>query len=352
MSDTTIQSLPQGLLVELETLRDQRDLYRSLLLSELAPLAGCMAHALDTVERIRAALRISTRDGDAFRGKIERLQDELSALGDAMLGLHLPSISARLTGAQAALRNIGLRPDISGDDLLPAMVALEELCSHLLIAADCAAVHLPPAAYDHLPDQPQAAAATAPSGFAATLQLLSDEFATEQGKRVALVTTGLEGIPPVWKIPLSEVLGELLRNSIEHGIEPPAQRTQRAKPDMGTLVVEFIDRGAQGFDLNMQDDGGGLNAERMAEVAVRLGLLSAAEASTLDSPQLANVLLQPGASNVKIPGRRGLGLQIVRERILQLGGRLQVAAKRGQFTRYRISLPALSTAGLHEQLPA
>jgi len=352
MSDTTIQSLPQGLLVELETLRDQRDLYRSLLLSELAPLAGCMAHALETVERIRTALRIPTRDGDAFRGKIERLQNELSALGDAMLGLHLPSISARLTGAQAALHAIGLRPDISGDDLLPAMVALEELCSHLLIAADCAAVHLPPAVDDHAPGKPQAAESAAQTGFAATLQQLSDAFATEQGKRVALVTTGLEDIPQVWKTPLSEVLGELLRNSIEHGIEPPAQRAQRAKPDMGTLVVEFIDRGAQGFDLNMQDDGGGLNAERMAEVAVRLGLLSAQQASTLDSPQLASVLLQPGASSVKIPGRRGLGLQIVRERIVQLGGRLQVAAKRGQFTRYRISLPALSTGGLPQQLPA
>jgi signal transduction histidine kinase len=58
------------------------------------------------------------------------------------------------------------------------------------------------------------------------------------------------------------------------------------------------------------------------------------------------VLLQPGASSARIPGRRGLGLQIVRERILhRLGGRLQVAAKRGQFTRYRISLPALAPAG-------
>jgi signal transduction histidine kinase len=352
MNESTIQSLPQGVLVELETLRDQRDLYRSLLLSELAPLAGCMAHALETVERIRSALRISTRDSDAFRGKIERLQDELSGLGDAMLGLHLPSISARLSEAQAALRSIGLRADISGDDLLPAMVALEELCSHLQIAADCAAVHLRPGAEDHAPQEVEPAEPGTPPRFAATLQQLSDEFATEQGKRVALVTMGLEDIPEVWKRPLSEVLAELLRNSIEHGIEAPAQRSQRAKPEMGTLVVEFIDRGAQGFDLNMQDDGGGLNAERMAEVAVRLGLLSAQDAGALDAPQLASLLLQPGASSTRIPGRRGLGLQIVREQVHRLGGRLQVAAKRGQFTRYRISLPALAPAELPAQLPA
>jgi signal transduction histidine kinase len=344
VNDSTIQSLPQGLLVELETLRDQRDLYRSLLLSELAPLAACMAHALETVERIRTTLRASTRDGDAFRGKIERLQDELSGLGETMLGLHLPSISARLTAAQSALHSIGMRAHISGDDLLPAMVALEELCSHLLIAADCAAVHLPPVAGNHAGDTSGATQQGAAPTFAATLQQLNDAFATEQGKRVALVTMGLEDIPEVWRHSLSEVLGELLRNSIEHGIESPAQRTQRAKPEMGTLVVEFIDRGAQGFDLTMQDDGGGLNAEHMAEVAVRLGLLSAQAAATLGAPKLASLLLQPGGSSARIPGQRGLGLQIVREQVHRMGGRLQVAAKRGQFTRYRISLPALAQA--------
>jgi len=356
VNDATVPSLPQGLLAELETLRDQRDLYRSLLLAELAPLAGCMAHAVEAVERIRTTLQLSTREGDAFRGKIERLQDELTELGDAMLGLHLPSISARLDSAQAALHSIGLRQQISGDDLLPAMVALEELCSHVAIAADCAAVHLPPPAEPRPADPPGTGPPAtderalsepdAPASFAATLQQVTDEFAISQGKRIALVTMGLEQIPEGWIRTLFEVLGELLRNSIEHGIEAPALRVQRSKPEMGTLVVEFIERGAQGFDLNVQDDGGGLNAERMAQVAVRLGLLSAQAAGTLDAPQLASVLLQPGAAPPRIPGRRGLGLQIVREHVHRLGGRLQVTAKRGQFTRYRISLPGVAGAAL------
>jgi two-component system chemotaxis sensor kinase CheA len=151
---------------------------------------------------------------------------------------------------------------------------------------------------------------------------------------------------------LFDLLGQLLRNSIEHGIEAPALRTERAKPDMGTLVVEFIDRGAQGFDLNMQDDGAGLDSERIAEVAVRLGLLSAEAASNLDPARLASVIFQPGVTTSKIAGRRGLGLQIVRDHVQRLGGRLQVAAKRGQFTRYRISFPPLSDTELSAQRPA
>ena len=354
MNESAIQAMPPAFLVELETLRDQRDLYRSLLLSELMPLASFLAHALETVERIRAALRLSTRDASAFRGKIERLQAELSGLSEAMLGLHLPSIVARVSSAQEALRPIGLRQNISGNDLLPAMVTLEELCSHLLIAADCAAVHLPPADENNGADEDdvEAVQQRAQPKIVAALQQLSDRFAIEQGKRVALVTMGLEEIPEPWISTLFDLLGQLLRNSIEHGIEAPAVRTERAKPDMGTLVVEFIDRGTQGFDLNMQDDGAGLDSERITEVAVRLGLLSAEAASNLEPARLASVIFQPGVTTSKIAGRRGLGLQIVRDHVQRLGGRLQVAAKRGQFTRYRISFPPLSDIERSAQRPA
>jgi len=351
MNDSSIQLMPEALLVEIETLRDQRDLYRSLLLSELPALAGCMAQALETVDHIRAALRVPTRDAAAFRGKIELLQKELSGLTDAMLGLHLPSIATRVDSAQDTLRAICSRPEISGNDLLPAMVTLEELCSHLLIAADCAAVHLP-AADDDAADELETGQQRAQPKFVAALQQLSDKFALEQGKRVALVTMGLEDIPEAWISTLFDLLGQLLRNSIEHGIEASALRAERAKPDMGTLVVEFLDRGAQGFDLNMQDDGAGLDAERIAEEAVRLGLLSAEAAASIDPARLASVIFQPGVTTSKIAGRRGLGLQIVRDHVQRLGGRIQVAAKRGQFTRYRISFPALSDSELSSKLPA
>jgi two-component system chemotaxis sensor kinase CheA len=352
MNDSAIQAMPPALLVEMETLRDQRDLYRSLLLAELEPLAACMTHALETVERIRAALRMTTRDDSAFRGKIELLQGELSSLSEAMVGLHLPSVSSRVVSAQATLQAIEMRADISGNDLLPAMVTLEELCSHLLIAADCAAVHLPVADDGGSDEELDALPQRAQPKFIAALQQLSDKFATEQGKRVALVTMGLEDIPEAWISTLFDLLGQLLRNSIEHGIESPQQRAERAKPEMGTLVVEFIDRGAQGFDLNMQDDGGGLDAEKISEVAVRLGLLTAEAAKAVDPARLASVIFQPGVTTVKNPARRGIGLQIVRDHVQRLSGRMQVAAKRGQFTRYRFTFPPLSDSELSANLPA
>ncbi len=344
MNDTAIRALPPSVQLEFEALRDQRDLYRSLLLSETAALAAFMTGALGTVERLRAALRLPTRDDTTFRGKIERLQAELSALGEALLGLHLPTVQARLASAQAALRDIEARGEISGNDLLPAMVVLEELCSHLLIAADCAAVHVPLADDESAAFELEASQRRAQPKLAAALQQLVEKSAAEHGKRAALVTMGLEDIPEASVSALFDLLGQLLRNAIEHGIETPARRGARAKPESGTLVVEFVDRDAHGFELNVQDDGAGLDAERIAEVAVRQGLLSADAAKSLDPPRLASLIFHPGLTTAKDAARRGLGMQIVREHVHRLGGRIQVATKRGHFTRLRISLPAVSQA--------
>lgn len=340
MSDSAIRALPAQMQLELEMLRDQRDLYHSLLLSEPTALATFMTQALETIERIRSTLRMPTRDDGLFRGKIERLQAQLSALDEASLGLHLPTVSSRLRSAQAALREIENRAEISGNDLLPAMVSLEEFCSHLAVAADCAAEHLPRVDDESSSYEFETAAHRAQPKLAQALQQLVEKFAAEQGKQVALVTMGLEEIPESWSSTLFDALGQLLRNAVEHGIEKPAERVASAKPEIGTIVVEFVERDAQSFELNVQDDGGGLDAERIAEVAVRRGLLTAESAQTLDLPRLASLIFQPRLTTVQNSARRGNGMQIVRDHVLGLGGRIQVAAKRGQFTRYRISLPA------------
>jgi signal transduction histidine kinase len=339
MNDSAIRSMPRDLRLELETLRDQRDLYRSLLLSETAALAQFMSAALETVERIRVALRLPTRDNAAFRGKIDRLQGELAALSEALMALHLPTVRVRLTSAQSALHDIEQRLEISGNDLLPAMVVLEELCSHLLIAADCAAVHVPLADDEEAAYELEASQRRAQPKLAAALRQLVDKAAAEHDKRASLVTMGLEDIPEGSVSTLFDLLGQLLRNAIEHGIEAPAQRMALSKPELGTLVVEYVGRGSVGAELNVQDDGAGLDAERIAEVAVCQGLLSADAARSLDPRRLASLIFHPGLTTAQDPARRGLGMQIVREHVVRLGGKVQVATKRGYFTRYRITLP-------------
>jgi two-component system, chemotaxis family, sensor kinase CheA len=344
MSDTTIQAIQPSLRLELDTLRDQRDLYRSLLLAEPSALGGGMARALETVERMRQRLRSPTRESSAFRGKIQDLVAELGVLEDALLGLHLPTVSARLEQAQAALRALERRNPLSGNDLLPALVVLEELCSHVTIAADCAAVHVPLDEDERNAAELEASQRRAQPKLAAALNQLAEKFALEQDKHVTLVTMGLEDIPEQWISTLFDALGQLLRNAIEHGIETPEQRIAQGKPELGTLVIEFLDRAANGFELNMQDDGQGLDAERIASAAVRQGILETSAVENLGPSRLVSLIFQPGLTTARDGLHRGQGMQIVRDHMQQLGGRIQVATKRGQFTRYRMHLPRLLIA--------
>lgn len=340
MNDTSIYSVSPAFQLELETLRDQRDLYRALLLSEPAALAAGMTHALGSVEQLRSLLRTPTREGAAFRGKIEQLLAELDALAEALMPLHLPTISSRLDLAQCALREIELRTEITGNDLLPAMVVLGDLCSHITIAADCASVHVPLIDDEQAAAELEASQRRAQPKLAMALQQLTEKLAREHGKHVTLVTLGLEDVPEPWVSTLFDMLGQMLRNAIEHGIESPEKRGAQAKPEQGTLVVEFADRGAEGFELNVQDDGGGLPAERITEVAVRKGLLSADAAQDIDAAKLVSLIFQQGISTARDGARRGQGMQIVRDHVNRLGGRLQAASKNRHFTRFRIHLPA------------
>jgi hypothetical protein len=103
MNDTSIYALAPAQQLEIETLRDQRDLYRSLLLSEIDALGLGLTQALASVETLRSLLRAPTRDDATFRGKLERLLAELDTLTEALQPLHLPSaVGSRVRSSRCA----------------------------------------------------------------------------------------------------------------------------------------------------------------------------------------------------------------------------------------------------------
>jgi signal transduction histidine kinase len=341
MNDTSMLVSPSFQL-ELETLRDQRDLYRSLLLSEPVALANGLTQALSSVRQIQSLLQAPTRESAAFRGKIELLLAELEMLGEALLDLHLPTVSARLQSAHGALREIELRAQISGNDLLPAMVVLGELCSHISIAADSAAVHVP--VIEEGRAESFENARRAPPQLLGAVQRLTESLSQEHGKNVALEAKGLQDIPELWVPALFDVLAQLVRNAVEHGIERPAQRLAQGKPEQATLTVQFTLRASGGYELSVQDDGGGLDVQGIAQSAVRQGLLPAQGAQDIEGPRLVSLIFQPGISTADPAAKRGQGLQIVREHVRRLDGSILALTKKGRYTRFQVELPALAVA--------
>jgi chemosensory pili system protein ChpA (sensor histidine kinase/response regulator) len=131
----------------------------------------------------------------------------------------------------------------------------------------------------------------------------------------------------------------LLRNAIAHGLESPAARVAAGKPEIGEISIEALQRGNE-VVLTVGDDGAGLDFARIREKAVAAGLLAADV--ELPEAQLAQFIFLSGFSTAKevsqISGR-GVGLDVVRNEITSLGGRVEIASTPGRGTTFTVTLP-------------
>jgi len=168
------------------------------------------------------------------------------------------------------------------------------------------------------------------------------DIANELGKSVTLELTGEKTELDKRMIDeLGDPLVHLVRNAIDHGIEPADVRLRRGKPEMATVRLSASHRGNSVL-ISISDDGGGIDVERIRDRAVARGLVSAEQAATLSPRELTDFIWQPGFSTAKqvsnISGR-GVGMDIVRTRIEALSGSIDVETKLGEGTTFIIRLP-------------
>jgi chemotaxis protein histidine kinase CheA len=133
----------------------------------------------------------------------------------------------------------------------------------------------------------------------------------------------------------------MIRNSIDHGIEPPNVREKAAKPRTGKLVLHTEQRGNH-ILIEVSDDGRGIDLERVLERALAKNLVDAATAPTLTEDQIARFIFSPGfstAERVTDTSGRGVGMDIALVNVTKLGGVIDIVTQRGRGTTLRIDIP-------------
>jgi two-component system chemotaxis sensor kinase CheA len=138
---------------------------------------------------------------------------------------------------------------------------------------------------------------------------------------------------------IGDPLVHLVRNSIDHGIELPETRLAAGKPAMGTLFLNAYQRGGS-IVIEVGDDGAGLNLERILSKARAKGLVGAND--TLSDEAVANLIFQPGFSTSEVTtdlSGRGVGMDVVRRNIEELGGAIELRTQAGKGSSVVISLP-------------
>jgi len=175
------------------------------------------------------------------------------------------------------------------------------------------------------------------------------DLAREEGKEVDLKIKGDE--TELDKKVLEEIkepLIHILRNAIDHGVELPEERVAQNKPRSATLQVSAFHKGAN-VVLEVSDDGRGLDLERIKEVAVKKGLGKIDDLNKMTEKELLNFIFMSGFSTSRfitdISGR-GVGLDVVRDRIERLKGRVEIQSVKGKGTTIQMELP-LTIAIIH-----
>ena len=166
------------------------------------------------------------------------------------------------------------------------------------------------------------------------------ESSSQVGKEVRLATHG-EGteIDKTVIERLAEPLTHMIRNAVDHGLESPEDRAKAGKSDVGTVTLSAAHRSGRVM-LELSDDGGGINRERVLAIAIEKGLV--AENAQLSATEIDNLLFLPGFSTAKevsdLSGR-GVGMDVVKTSLQDLGGRISISSTPGEGTTFTISLP-------------
>ena len=300
-----------------------------------------LASFLDTADAglllVNAILKEPARSDADFRRKLGGLMRELHALKGEAGALELRGVADRLHALESRVSGCESRPALTGDDFLPIVAKLDELVAYLRGIREIA---------ERLSLTGDPAPASQTDAIAPILEAAAARLAVEHRKTLRVECSGFDEIPRPLAKALKDCLVQLVRNAAVHGIEDPEVRRSRSKSDVGLVSARFA-RTADGYELTVEDDGAGIAPDEVKAAAVRTGLISEAQAATMDTRGAIALIFRAGfstMSEVSLGAGRGVGMDIVARTIHALGGRIGVATSPGKYTRFKIHLPASGDA--------
>ncbi|MBI5855945.1 MAG: chemotaxis protein CheA [Nitrospirae bacterium] len=166
------------------------------------------------------------------------------------------------------------------------------------------------------------------------------DLATKNGKQIQLVMSGEDTELDKTVIEsIGDPLTHLVRNSADHGLEPPDERAASGKPEQGAITLHAFHEGGS-ICITVADDGRGLNRDKILAKALQQGLIS--DTDKLTDEQIWPLIFRPGfstADKVTDVSGRGVGMDVVKRNIEALGGTVSIRTEAGKGTTFTLKLP-------------
>jgi two-component system chemotaxis sensor kinase CheA len=351
--------------------RTLSEILRGVLLVGGARFGGFLQSTDASMKTINGVLKKPAREAGAFRAKLDETLEEVGRIRRDAATLNLDGLQAAAKEFEDALQELSSRDTLSGGDFLPLAVKLDTLYGQFAWLRSLTSQAAPVREAEPAAPEPRVTengtqiiegpgliaelAQSLPAGqrmaavgsLESTLATLTDLVAQENQKTVILACSGLHLVPPRYQATVKNVAIQLIRNAVVHGIENPAERQEAGKPADATLKLEFNAAPGGGFELLFQDDGRGLDPQKVREVAVAKGLLSEAEANELSDRQAIKLIFKTAFTTLQDTGsdpKHGSGMSLVRRYVHEGGGKIALASMPGQETRFKVTLPPLEVA--------
>lgn len=308
-------------------------------------LEGFVKLATEELETINKTLR--AEDFAVAGGKNEALRDRLKTVyrcvhnlnGNAAL-LKLDYFQSSAFEFESKIKNLLSRKTLTGDDFLAIVISQAELRGNLTdlqnLRNQLGNLHVESRAQKHeaptsiLAEQLRKLVETSAADLEKSAKLTVDEFALHA---FAHGRTDL----------IRDVLVQLARNAVAHGVETPAVRKAAGKPETAELSIHALPAPAPGVHgLAVRDDGRGLDIERIRQRAEKSGLLEPGQEASME--QIIQCIFESGFSTSDAADKhsgRGVGMDIVKSKFVEAaGGCIEVATENGKFSEFRLYLPS------------
>ncbi len=263
--------------------------------------------------------------------------------------LNLTSMVESCTKVETELTQLRSNKKITGDRFLSSLVELAYMRELLCEYEDLIHSLLKNFEGGKAATRNQAAAAQSPWG---DLQTLVTKVAETEKKKVNLnlLTLNTSLLNTEQHDAIKDVLIQLTRNSVVHGIETPDTRKRNGKWEEGNIQIDSSLLSAQEsplqtstLQINFRDDGQGLDPDTIAQRAIEMGLISPQEIMSFNDSQKVSLIFKPGYSSTDIATEhsgRGSGMDIVRDKIVKsLGGKIRLRYETGKLFELKIMVP-------------
>ena len=339
-----VEDVTDAVLLEqkMEQEREQNDvqleMLSTILQADRDSLNDFISNTNRHIQSINTVLKSQGEDKVSLQEKVDAIYREVHSMKGESSALKLSGFTNMAENFETNLNRLKQMPKLSGENFLGLAVQLEELIRLNHTIEDLLAKIGSNAPIVLKGSE----AAPTPRSNNSRYAMFVADIAKRNHKEAAFTYSGVEstGSDTVDGV-IGEIAIQLLRNAVVHGIETPDVRNKRGKLPVGHVHMSLKDQGDK-FLLTFEDDGNGIDYDAIAQKAVNMGKYTIDEVAKLDKRSLVALLFSPGfstAGNSNEDAGRGVGLDIIKDRVVSLKGTVNVASRPQGYTRFSFTLP-------------